>query len=356
MARMSGFERWFARVQFGGKQRVRVYRKIVRLLQNNVPLLVALQSIWVLASKNGKKPGLPTAQILQAWINQVKNGKALDVAIQGWVPETDRTVIGAGNESGKLPEAIENACYLYEGQKKIRNAVIAGVAYPFALFVMVIVFLFIFGIDVIPKFETVLPRDRWTGLAGQMSSLSDFVQNWMVPTLIGVAALFAVMLWSMPRWTGKARVKLERFPPYSLYKLVTGSGFLLSMAALTSAGVKQTNALRIMMRDAKPWMQERLSRTLYFVNEGQNLGEALYLTGLQFPDPETVNDLRTYAPLTGFDEMLMRLGRENLEDTIERIQQQSVIMRNAGLMFGAIVVAWLFMGIFSIQTQITQAL
>lgn len=356
MARMSNFERWFVKVQFGGKQRIRVYRKIIRLIQNGVPLLQALTSIWVLASRDGKKPGLPTARILQVWIDQVKNGKPLEVAIQGWVPETDRTVIGAGNESGKLPEAIENACYLYEGQKKIRFAVFAAVAYPIVLLAMVVIFLFIFGLDVIPKFETVLPRDRWTGLAGQMAGMSDFVQNWMASLLVGFAALVGVVLWSMPRWTGKMRVRFERFPPYSLYKLVAGSGFLLSMAALTAAGVKQTVALRTMMRDTKPWMHERLSKTLYYVNDGQNLGEALHSTGLRFPDDETVNDLRTYASLTGFDEMLMRLGRENLEDTIERIRQQSVIMRNAGIILAGVVVGWLFMGIFSIQTQITQAL
>lgn len=356
MARMSKFERWFSKVQFSGKERIRIYRKIIRLLQNGVPLLQALESIWLLSSRDGKKPNLPIARILRMWIEQVKNGKPLDVAIQGWVPETDRTVIGAGDASGRLPEAIENACFLYEGQKKIKTAVIAGVAYPIVLFGMDVAFLFIFGMDVIPKFETALPRDRWTGLAGQMASMADFVQSWMIPLLVVVLSLVAVMFWSMPRWTGKLRVRLEKWPPYSIYKLVEGSGFLLSMAALTAAGVKQTVALRSMMRDARPWYEERISKTLYHVNNGLNLGEALHRTGLRFPDDETVNDLRTYATLNGFDEMLMRLGRENLEETIDRIRQQSTVMRNAGIIVAGVVIAWLFMGIFSIQQQITMAL
>jgi len=356
MAEMSKFERWFVKVQFGGQQRLRVYRKIIRLLQNGVPLPSALEGMWNHASRDGKKPKQPEAIILNAWLKQVRNGKPLGVAIQGWVPETDRVVIEAGEQSGDLPSAVENACYIYESQKKIRGAVIGGIAYPLVLLAMVIAFLFMFGLSVIPNFETVLPKEQWTGQAEQMAMLTGFVQYWLVPLLVAFFLLVCLMIWSMPRWTGNLRIKADSIPPYSIYKLVAGSGFLLSLAALNKAGIKQTAALRTIMRDSKPWYQERLSRTLFYVNNGLNLGEALYKTGMNFPDPETVSDLRTYAVLNGFDEMLMRLGRENLEDTVQRIQKQGVIMRNAGIILAGAVIAWLFMGIFAIQQQITSNL
>ncbi len=356
MAGISKFERAFVKFQFSGQARLRVYRKIVRLLQNGVPLPSALEAMYQHASNDGRKKSAPQAIVIDAWLRQVRNGKPLGIAIQGWVPEADRVVIEAGEASGNLPAAIEDACFLFDGQKQIRGAVIGSVAYPIFLMVMVIGFLFLFGFNIIPSFAAVLPRENWTGLAEQMAMLSDFVAGGFIPTLVALLALIALMFWSMPRWTGRLRVKADRFPPYSIFKLMAGSGFLLSLAALTKAGVKQTTALRTMMRDSKPWYHERLSKTLALVNNGLDIGEALHRSNLQFPDPETVNDLRTYAKLNGFDEMLMRLGRENMNDTVARIKQQGVVLRNAGLVVMGGVLAWLFMGIFSIQTQITQGL
>lgn len=356
MAEMTKFERGFLKLQFSSKARLRIYRKIIRLLENGVPLPAALESMYAHASNDGKSKRKPEAVVIDAWLRQVKNGKSLGVAIQGWVPETDRVVIDAGEASGDLPSAVENACFLYEGQKKIRSAVIKGIAYPAFLLTMVIAFLFLFGLNVIPKFATVLPREQWTGLAEQMAGLSDFVQSGLIPCLVGLACLGVLIAWSMPRWTGRLRVRFDKIPPWSIYKLVAGSGFLLSFAALTKAGVKQTSALRSIANGAKPWFHERITRTLMLVNNGLDLGEALHRSGLQFPDVETINDLRTYAKLNAFDEMLMKLGRENLEDTVARIEQQGTLMRNAGIILMGVTLAWLFMGIFAIQQQITSNL
>jgi len=348
--------RRFIKLQFSGKARLRTYRKISRLLTNSVPLARALETMYAHASHDGRKPKATEAVVISAWLRQVRNGKPLGVAIQGWVPEMDRLVIEAGEPSGDLPGAIENACFLYEGQKQIKGALYSSLAYPVVLFMMVIGFLFLFGINVIPKFETVLPRENWEGMGAQMAMLSDFVQSWFALVLGALVGLGILVAWSLPRWTGPLRVKFDRYPPYGIYKVMAGSGFLLGLAALTKAGVKTTVALRALMRDSKPWYHERISKTLGHVNNGLNIGEALYKTNLAFPDPETVNDLRTYATLDKFDEMLMRLGRENMEDSVARIKQQGQILKNAGIVLVGVTLAWLFLGIFSIQQQISASL
>lgn len=355
MSFLSDFEDKFLRLQFGGKDRVRIYRKIIRFLDNGVPLPAALDTMWRHASQDGKKPKAIGALVIDAWRRQIANGKPLGVAIQGWVPEADRVVIEAGEQAGNLSGAIDNACILYESQKRIRAAVIGGLAYPIVLVMTAIGFLIVFGTQVIPAFSTVLPRDRWTGVGWQMGVMSDFVNTGLAPLLGALAFLVALMIWSMPRWTGKTRVKFDRIPPYSIYRLIRGAGFLLSLAAMVKAGLKVTMALRSLARDATPWYGERIGRTLAFVNEGLDIGDALYRTELEFPDAETVADLRAYAKLDGFDEMLIKIGRENLDDTVARLEQQSAVMRNAGIVLLGIVFIWIATGIFSLQQQISAA-
>lgn len=103
-----------------------------------------------------------------------------------------------------------------------------------------------------------------------------------------------------------------------------GSGFMVSVGSMIKSGMAIPAILRMLRRGASPWYVERLSRASYHVNNGRNLGEALHQAGHNFPDVETVQDLRAYASLTGFDDTLDKLGTEWLEEFIEKVQQRDL--------------------------------
>lgn len=353
MSLLKRLEERFIRFQFSGKARLRIYRKLSRLQKNGISMTDAMRMMWTHESQDGQKKSRPAAVALEAWRKQIDNGKTLGIAMLGWVPENDRIVIDAGEKAGSLAQALDDAVFIHLGQKRIRQALIAGLAYPIVLFFTAIGLLYLVGTEIVPTFELILPRERWTGAGESMVWLADFVNIAMMPSLAGLAFLIIAVIWSMPRWTGRTRVKFDRFPPYSLYKLVQGSGFLLSFATMVKAGIKTTDALRMMQRNSSAWLTERLSKTLNIMNNGSNIGEALFRSRLEFPDQETVNDLRTYAGLDKFDEALVVIGRENLEETVHRIEQQSASMRNAGILLLAMIFAWIASGIFSLQQQMT---
>ena len=113
------------------------------------------------------------------------------------------------------------------------------------------------------------------------------------------------MIISMPYWRGKIRKHFDSFPPWSIYKTVFGCGFLLSLSALMQSGVPAPEAIRIIMRTANPWYKERLSAIRFRLLNGDiNLGEALYSTQYMFPSKQMIMDLRSYAALGGFDDIL----------------------------------------------------
>ena len=345
----------FLRLQFGAKTRMGVYRKLIRYLKNGVKLTEALEIMWRHASDDGKKPKRATAVAIDTWLSAVQNGLTLGRAIRGWVPEKDRRVIEAGEEAGRLTVALENAIFIAENERKIKSTLIGGLFYPVLLIFVVIGFLVMFGVRVIPAFDDILPRARWTGVGAQMATMSDFVNTWLFPTIMAVLVVIGVIVWSMPRWTGSLRVRFDRFPPWSLYRLMSGAGFMLTVAAMIKAGVTMPQVLRIMQRDASPWFQERMARTLAFVNNGANIGEALHKTKFEFPDKETVQDLRAYANLAGFDEMLEKLGKEWIDLSVEKITLQTDLLKYAGIVLVGVTIGWLATGIFSLQQQITSS-
>jgi len=353
---MSSFEKWFLKIQFGSKARTRVYRKLIRYLNNSMSLSQALEDMYKHASEDGKKPKNVTAIVLDHWRRDIMNGKSFGRAIQGWVPETDRLVIEGGDNHGKLAVAIEKAILISESSRRIKFTLVSGLAYPALLVAVALGFLIMFGTQVIPAFEEILPRERWTGVGAQMAFMSDFVRYYLAWTLAILGLLVGLSIWSLPRWTGKWRVPFDSYPPWSIYRLVVGSGFLLTVSGMIKSGIPIHGILRMLQRDASPWYTERLSKTLENVNNGHQLGDALYRTGFNFPDREAIQDLRAYAGLNKFDETLEAMGTEWLNDSVTLIGQQTAIFRNLAFLLLGGIFMWIAAGIFSIQQQIQTSL
>jgi type II secretory pathway component PulF len=349
-------DRALLKFSFGAKQRMRTYRKLLRFLGNSVPLPAALDIMYQHATLDGKKPKAAQARIIDAWRRGVRNGKPFGRAIQGWVPESDRIVIEGGESSGKLAVALEKAVLIAESTKTIRSTLIAGLGYPVLLIVVAITFLAMFGIMVVPSFEQILPRDRWTGIGAQMAVMSDFVNSWLIPTILLIFGLIAAAVFSLPRWTGKWRKRFDKYPPWSLYRLILGSGFLLTVSGMVKSGIPIPAILRMLLRDANPYYAERIGRTLHFVNNGFNLGDALHRTDFDFPDRDTVQDLRAYASMNRFDETLETLGEEWLEDSVVAIKGQTGVLRNVAFIVLGVTFGWIAIGIFSLQEQIASSL
>ena len=346
----------FVKMQFNGKVRERVYRKISSFLSNGVSLPDTLRALQRLATDDGKRPNTPQGVALREWINRVNNGESFGRAVSNWVPASDRIVIEAGEAAGGLASALDNALFIQQSGKKIRGAILAGVAYPSFLVILAIGLLVIFGVRIVPSFEEVLPREKWTGTAANMAVVADFVHYGLLPTLIAAGVVIGTVLWSLPRWVGRLRVKADTIVPWSLYRLSMGAGFMLSVSALVKAGVKVPEILRILMRGAPPWYHERMNETLKFVNNGQNLGDALYRTRMNFPDKETVGDLRAYAGFDNFDVTLEALGRQWVEESVDRIRAQMSVLRNLSLLVLGVVFGVIATGIFALQQQVAASL
>lgn len=349
---MDGVDKAILKLQFGGPQRARVYRKLGSFLKNGVPLPDALRIMWKHATDDGKKPKNPTARILRTWLDQINNGRSFGRAVTGWVPNTDRIVLEAGESAGSLAVALENALFIQESGKKIKSTIIGGLAYPALLLLLALGFMLMFATQIVPAFEEVLPRERWTGMAASMADMATFVHRMMFPLGLAAGAGIACIIYSLPRWVGPTRARFDRFPPWSLYRLVAGAGFMLSCSALVKAGVQIPEILRILQRGAVPWYDERISGTLRHVSNGVNLGEALYRTNLGFPDVDTVQDLRSYAELNGFDETLEALGRQWVNDSVERITNQMALMKNVAMIALGLVFMSIASGIVALQQQV----
>ena len=166
----------------------------------------------------------------------------------------------------------------------------------------------------------------------------------------------AIIYFTIGIWTGKVRALFDYMPPWSLYKVFTGISWLLALSALVKGGTPVSTAMRALRRDSSRYLKERIDKTMVFINNGDNLGQALGKTGLNFPDAEIISDLKIYSELDNFEEALDNLANEWLDESVYLIEEKAGILNMVALLTVGAVIAWAVMGTFEMQDQITNSM
>lgn len=335
--------------------RLKVYRKLMSLLANRFSLTQALERCYDVASDEGRKATDPMAIAIREWTRKVHNGDPLSVALKGWAPARERMMMAVGDVT-QLELALENVIKVAEGSKRMVGPLVGALAYPMFLFAMAFVIIAMIGLYMVPPMVAAAPFVIWTGAAAQLVDLSDaVVEYWWIPA-VTVPPTVIVIFMSMPLWTGRMRVFVDNLPPWSMYRTFVGVGWLLSLSALVKAGVPVSQAMVALRGEANPYLAERIDKATAFINNGENLGDALYLTRTNFPDKEMIGDLRVYSELDKFEDALEFLANEWLEGSVERIQSQAGLLNTGALLTVGGVIGWAVFGVFQMQNQISESL
>lgn len=348
---------WYARivVRLFTSDRLAVYRKLMALLKNRFSLMDALDRLYQIASKDGKNPDDTMAIAVTHWRRSIQNGDSFSVALRGWAPSTELLMLSVGDVAN-LELALENTIKVVEGVNRMKEPVINAISYPMFLICMVIFLIWGVGRFMVPPMVDAVPDLVWTGLAKSLVDLSYFVADHPYALFATLPVIFSIIIFTFPRWRGGLRVKFDKAPPWSIYRIFIGVGWLLSLAALVKAGTPVSKAMRSLRADASRYLLYRIDRALVFVNNGDNLGDALYRTGLGFPDEEVVGDLRIYAELDNFPNALEQLAQDWLESSVRDIDQKAAILNTIAILMIAAVVAWVVMGTFAMQEQMVSGM
>lgn len=347
-----GFARWwFKNMDSAGRRRL--WMKLAKLIGNSVPILVALESMY---SRRKAIRGASDPQViaLRTWMEGMNNGKRLSQMLDGWVGPVERMLIAAGEASGTMEASLQAAIRVMEARKDINGAVVKGLAYPTLLVIVAFAVLYLFGFKVVPEFTKIVPADRFHGLAAFLIGLSDFARGWIFVVAGGVIALIGAFMFSLSRWDGRYRVFLDRFPPYSIYRVVQGSTWLIGLSAMLEAGVRLETALQQLAEMAETWLENRINAAIRGMRSGLQLGDALNRSGYEFPDREIIDDLGVYSSLSGFDEALSILGKEWLTEAVEQIKARMSVVFSVALLSVAVLVGTMVGGMMTMQLQMAQ--
>lgn len=346
---------FLTRLSFGNARRKKTWKKIATQLRYNVPLNLAFK---MLTAQYKKRKNYLLGDMFEKVLINYEHAKNLTTAFVGYAPFDELMLIESAESSGNLAQGFELAVKVVEAKVKIRKALVSALAYPLMLFLLVIVLLIVISTMVIPNFALISDPNTWQGTAYALYLISDLISS-PLGVSVGIAFLLFIccIIYSLSHLTGELRTKLDKFPPYSLYRLTVGATWLFTFSTLMKAGKLQIDILENMVKSetSSAYLKDRVQRILdNFI--GKKFGEALSLAGMDFPEAELVDDLKVYSELPAFEEKLYTIADEWFEEGIEKIQESAQIFNAICLILITACIGSIIIAFQAIQQSIQQGI
>lgn len=355
---MDRLNQWYARLVFrlNTDKRIAMLRKLASLLRNDFTLMNALGRLEMIESNDGRNPNEPFAIVMREWQKNLERGMSFSDTTRGWLPDEETLLVTSGNISN-LVVALENTVRVVESEGRIRRAVRNAVAYPLFLLVLTFGIVVMVGLYLVPPLIEVAGSDViWRGAARGLIAMSDFtVEYWYIFVAVFGGLIFAIWL-SLENWAGRLRAKFDKLPPWSIYKIHISVGWLMSLSSMISAGITMPDAMRMLADNASRYLRNILEETLHYIANGDNLGVALLRTERNFPNKEIIGDLMIYADMVDFDKNITAIANDYLDDSVRKMESLSNILNGLGIMLVSAIIAWVVLGTFQMQDQITAVL
>ena len=120
--------------------------------------------------------------------------------------------------------------------------------------------------------------------------------------------------------------------------------------------ISSIDAMRMLSDNANRYLRRILDIALRYIANGDNLGVAMANTRKNFPDNEIIGDLTIYADMNGFDENLTQVANDYLDESVRKMEKVSNTLNSVGILLISAIIAWVVLGTFQMQDQITAAI
>jgi len=345
----------FARLMLSGKARRGLYEKLSYPIKSGVAHEEAVAALYKRIAFRQHKDH--RAIVLRSVLFRLGNGGGVSDGFAPFAPLNELMLLRAGEDYGRIANGLEGAARSIEMGAEILGVVIRALIVPVLVLLAMIGTLYVMGSWMVPDLEENMPADQWQGLGALLRYLGEFTANsGFLYVLIFLLAIGSVVVWSLPRWSGRGRVTADRFFPYSLYRTFVGSAWLTVLSSMISAGrpvSESLNALHeIAFRQGNKYVSSRTAAIIKESEAGQkNISLSMERAGNNFPDEELISDLVMMASLPDFDKILGDKTKHWIEGRVASIKATCMVTEIIMLLVSAILITVLMLSFYSVTSQ-----
>jgi type II secretory pathway component PulF len=352
--------------QFGKNERIQFYESLMGVLEDGIPIEEALETVEKALQQ--RREGAPSVSIVCGQVAMlVRGGKPVAEACRSYIPFDESSLIESGRKTGNLIQAFRDCVRIIEARQRIASLVKSVVALPSLTWSLMGALMYVIAGWMVPSMSQRQDPENWTGVPAVLYALSNLVTHYGLAIVIVTLTLVVLSITTLPYFCGlqissnspvmkvkfsaflqKARIRLESIPPWSIYKVLQGSIFLLNMSVMLRAGISQLNALAILKRSAAPGFASVSTRSTMASAPARLRHCALRLSGHQFPTPWPSTSCRYLPPARAFAKSMERFANRWLEQMLKRVEAISGALVTVSAILMGLLMILVVVGIFQL--------
>jgi general secretion pathway protein F len=253
-------------------------RQLATLVRAGVPLVDSLSALMEQVEKES------LVRVLGQVRENVNQGIAFAKSLEQHpkvFPALYSNMVAAGEESGNLEGVLERLSDYMEGQSKLKNKVVAALAYPILMSVLGVVVVCLLMVTVVPKVTAIF--DNLGQVLPWNTRLLIFVSRALGTYWWALLTMVAGAVYGFRRWKSKPNGRLQwdafrlRAPIFGRLNLLASvARFTRTLATLLASGVQLLRAMEIgrhVLENAR--LEVVISEAIGSIREGESIAEPL---------------------------------------------------------------------------------
>ena len=328
-------------------QRASFYRDFAEMYRRNEAMVGFLEGEIANAQLTRQRSRARALRMILQRHQDGENASRVSHLLAGVVPRADAMLLLAVDRAADKSQALLALADAIDQQQQMLKLVLAYAALPALTVPISYALIALLGqvVLVIDQATPVYAQDAlWEGMNGWARAIAEVSQAWGAQVLVALLLGFGALLWSLPRWRGAGRLRVEGWPVFGLYRDFQAGMLISAMAMLLKTGETLQGSIDDIAQRASPWMRWHLARVLDALDENPTGTLDAFRRG--FLSPWLLARAATLSRSSAsFSDVLIKLGTAEGARVLQRVKKAAVIA-NFALVGGFAGVAT-FMGVAS---------
>lgn len=283
-------------------------------------------------------------------------GGGLSRGFEGLFPEIAIQCISAGEEAGDLVEGCRNAIQSLKGTSGVGHLFFKTLTFPVIGFSASVFFIIYMGNALSESFTGMIPLNHWPTIARAFLDYTGYwVDSWFSFT-VKTVALITLFLFALRNWAGKARTKVDNFPIISVYKTITASQILNTLAIMLDTGRSMNDSLQFCAKAGSRYQRWKVLAALEKLTvTSTNAGNAGDILDIGLMSTRQISRLKKRGDRAqNLPDLLRRQASQAHENAKKRINQFLITCKFLILVMALLNVVFSLVSILSLSIQIAR--
>ena len=335
--------------------RAEFYRDFAEMYQRSEAMVSFLEGEIANATLTRQRSRARALRIVLQRHRDGEHASRVSHLLDGVVPRSDAMLLTAVDRAVDKPQALRALAAAIDSQQTMLRVVLGYSALPLVIVPICYALIALLGrvMLVIDEATPVYAQDAlWSGMNGWARDIAVFAQSWGAQSVLVLGAAFGGLVWSLPRWRGAWRLRVESWPVYGLYRDFQAGMLFSAMAMLLQTGETLQGSIDDVTQRASPWMRWHLGRVVDALDDNPTATLDAFRRGLL-----SAHLLARAATLNrscaSFSDVLIQLGTSEGPRVLARVKKAAVIANFA--LVGIFASVATFMGVASMTVPGTFA-